>query len=602
MRGDIESIDVALIELNGGTQSRSKLDEQTLEDYVQGWQLGATFPPIEVYFDGQKYWLADGFHRSESFKRAGKGRLIEAIVHQGTRRDAILHSVGANASHGLRRTNPDKRRAVLTLLKDEEWSRWSNQAIARKCGVDESLVRTLKSELSSVQPKMEEEKQLAKKCGVDVDELREAKSQLSSTPTRKATRGGNTYDIDTSAIGKSKQQSASGAETYIYKGTGAWGLLKNQKYFLEPNAKVVLANTSLTDPSQVFVRLVDQPESAIQVSQKDLKSQILDMAKVESATDMDLLIDCVGLDEMSQMFAEADPGLRKSIYKLFPGIYDIIETQLGEDIAVRLKEEDSSDTQSAESLASSYPFKIGDFVELVDPPDGSGWSPGDRVVINEIDYNTQTIYLKLDEYQVGKKFKSFSFDEIRLASKWKVGDRVQAPKFYQSRIFIVRQVYETGMIGVEDLEKSPSSGVPSFSFSSDDLCLAIDINADQSAQPTQIRNTFDALRDCFGDYETIREISDKDRLPNKPLYLSLRNGYEDWAGFICNCYWQGKIKEFVFNIPAQTHTSSWQEIADASTAICFTRERSVVLFYFGVNFEKFRAAFESLGLILKRHK
>lgn len=598
MRGDIESIDVALIELNGGTQSRSKLDEQTLEDYVQGWQLGTTFPPIEVYFDGQKYWLADGFHRSESFKRAGKGRLIEAIVHQGTRRDAILHSVGANASHGLRRTNPDKRRAVLTLLKDEEWSRWSNQAIARKCGVDESLVRTLKSELSSVEPKIDEEEQLAKKCGVGVDELREAKSQLSSTPTRKATRGGNTYDIDTSAIGKSKQQSASGAETYIYKGTGAWGLLKNQKYFLEPNSKVVLANTSLTDPSQVFVRLVDQPESAIQVSQKDLKSQILDIAKVESATDMDLLIDCVGLDEMSQMFAEADPNLRKSIYKFFPGIYDIIEAQLGEDIAVRLKEEDSSDTQSVELLASSYPFKIGDFVELIDPPPGSGWSAGDRAIIDGIDYNTKTVYLKLDEHQVGHKFKSFGFDEVRLASKWKVGDRVQAlTSPYKDRVFLVREIYETGMVGVTDLENNQR-----FSFSSDDLRLVIDIPADQSTQTVQIRNTFDALRDCFGDYETIREISDKDKLPNKPLYLSLRNGYENLGGFICNSYWQGKIKEFIFNVPAQTHTQAWQEIADACTGICFTKERSVVLFYFGVNFEKFRAAFESLGLVLKRHK
>ena len=33
-----------------------------------------------------------------------------------------LHSVGANATHGLRRSNADKRRAVVLLLEDEEWS------------------------------------------------------------------------------------------------------------------------------------------------------------------------------------------------------------------------------------------------------------------------------------------------------------------------------------------------------------------------------------------------------------------------------------------------------------------------------------------------
>lgn len=39
-------------------------------------------------------------------------------------REAILFIVGANASHGLRRTNADKRRTVERLLADEEWRGW----------------------------------------------------------------------------------------------------------------------------------------------------------------------------------------------------------------------------------------------------------------------------------------------------------------------------------------------------------------------------------------------------------------------------------------------------------------------------------------------
>ena len=81
----------------------------------------------------------DGFHRFHAIKKAGKEE-ITVEVHIGTQRDAILYSVGANAMHGLRRTNADKRKAVLTLLKDEEWSQWSDHEIARQSGVNKSTV------------------------------------------------------------------------------------------------------------------------------------------------------------------------------------------------------------------------------------------------------------------------------------------------------------------------------------------------------------------------------------------------------------------------------------------------------------------------------
>jgi hypothetical protein len=46
------------------------------------------------------------------------------------------------------RTNEDKRRAVMTLLGDEEWSQWSNREIARRCGVHHDLVGSLRSSLA----------------------------------------------------------------------------------------------------------------------------------------------------------------------------------------------------------------------------------------------------------------------------------------------------------------------------------------------------------------------------------------------------------------------------------------------------------------------
>src|SRR5690606_10483672 len=62
---------------------------------------------------------------------------------------AVLFSVGANAKHGLQRTNEDKRRAVTTLLIDPEWQKWSDREIARRTGVHHDTVGTYRRELEA---------------------------------------------------------------------------------------------------------------------------------------------------------------------------------------------------------------------------------------------------------------------------------------------------------------------------------------------------------------------------------------------------------------------------------------------------------------------
>lgn len=134
---------LALIQIDGGTQSRATLNDHVVNDYAEAIQAGATFPPIVVFYDGKKHWLADGFHRFHAYQKAGREK-VATDVRQGTRRDAILHSVGANETHGLRRTNDDKRRAVLTLLGDTEWSKWSDGEIAKRCAVSREYVNRLR--------------------------------------------------------------------------------------------------------------------------------------------------------------------------------------------------------------------------------------------------------------------------------------------------------------------------------------------------------------------------------------------------------------------------------------------------------------------------
>ncbi len=140
---------------SGGTQSRAELDEDTIKEYAAAIAAGDKFPPVVVFYDGEHYYLADGFHRLAAAKRAGR-TFIAGVVRQGTRRDAVLHSVGANHAHGLRRTNADKRRAVETLLTDEEWMKWSDSEIARRCGVSHTFVQNVRKELSCNDCKMTE--------------------------------------------------------------------------------------------------------------------------------------------------------------------------------------------------------------------------------------------------------------------------------------------------------------------------------------------------------------------------------------------------------------------------------------------------------------
>jgi hypothetical protein len=71
------------------------------------------------------------------------------LSREDKRRDAILYSVGANEAHGLRRTNDDKPRAVMTLLTDAEWATWSDREIARRCAVSPDFVSKLHRSLSS---------------------------------------------------------------------------------------------------------------------------------------------------------------------------------------------------------------------------------------------------------------------------------------------------------------------------------------------------------------------------------------------------------------------------------------------------------------------
>jgi hypothetical protein len=132
------------IRIDGGTQMRVSINQDVVSDYREKMDAGDEFPPVIVYHDGSDYWLADGFHRYFS-ARAKNAKKIDADVRKGTQRDAILHAVGANGTHGLLRTNADKRRSVAIMLDDPEWTKWSDRQIAKACGVTHPYVASIRT-------------------------------------------------------------------------------------------------------------------------------------------------------------------------------------------------------------------------------------------------------------------------------------------------------------------------------------------------------------------------------------------------------------------------------------------------------------------------
>jgi hypothetical protein len=121
---------------------------------------GAEFPPLVVFHDGTDYWLADGFHRLGAYDIVAKALELPSIeiecdVREGTLRDAILYACGANDSHGIQRTNDDKRNAVDTVLKNplvsinpDTGEPWGDREIARICKVSHQLVMGRRAKLT----------------------------------------------------------------------------------------------------------------------------------------------------------------------------------------------------------------------------------------------------------------------------------------------------------------------------------------------------------------------------------------------------------------------------------------------------------------------
>lgn len=151
-------IPLSKINTEQSVQVRAVIHQDTVDRYAEHvlTPRSTPLPPILIFGPDSRgmYFLSEGWHRYEAHKKA-KRETILATVKEGGWKDALEHALGSNATHGLPRTNKDKRRVEELALK--HWATWSSHKIAEKCAVGDDLVNEVRkcqvSENDTCQPR-----------------------------------------------------------------------------------------------------------------------------------------------------------------------------------------------------------------------------------------------------------------------------------------------------------------------------------------------------------------------------------------------------------------------------------------------------------------
>ncbi|HUM80544.1 MAG TPA: ParB/RepB/Spo0J family partition protein [Methanothrix sp.] len=140
-------IKISDITADDDLQPRALIKSAVVDEYADAMKRGESFPPVILFNDGTTNWLADGYHRYKAAKKAGINA-ISAEFRTGSKEDALRFALSANATHGLRRSQVDKRRAVLIALR--QFGNLSNRELGRMVKVDDKTVGKYRERLAVV--------------------------------------------------------------------------------------------------------------------------------------------------------------------------------------------------------------------------------------------------------------------------------------------------------------------------------------------------------------------------------------------------------------------------------------------------------------------
>lgn len=168
-------ITLAAIKMDTGIQCRAAINTEIVNDYAERMTAADKFPPVDLFGNGDGYWIGDGWHRIMAAQQIG-AKSIDANVNVGNRQDALKCALHANALHGARRTNADKRRCVDVAVA--EFVGQSSRVIAEMCGVTHKLVLITRRQLETVS-----NTQITGRDGRQYNAKHKAKTDQTTEPT-----------------------------------------------------------------------------------------------------------------------------------------------------------------------------------------------------------------------------------------------------------------------------------------------------------------------------------------------------------------------------------------------------------------------------------
>jgi uncharacterized ParB-like nuclease family protein len=130
--------------LTDGLQVRAQINSDYVEELAEALKGGSKFPPVIVFRDENHHYLADGFHRLEAAKENGAQNIM-AEIRTGTKSEALKFALGANATHGLRLTNKDKRHSAEIALR--EFPKLADAELGRICAVSNTFISSVRKEI-----------------------------------------------------------------------------------------------------------------------------------------------------------------------------------------------------------------------------------------------------------------------------------------------------------------------------------------------------------------------------------------------------------------------------------------------------------------------
>lgn len=139
----IQELELDLIVSDDELKVRVEINQTTVQDYYDAMETEEDvkkFPKPTVYFDGCRYWLADGHHRYWAVKRRGYEKMAVKII-DGSHDDAILAAVTLNLQNGLRFQDGDWEKIIELITGKEQWKDWSNRKIAEELKCSYETVR-----------------------------------------------------------------------------------------------------------------------------------------------------------------------------------------------------------------------------------------------------------------------------------------------------------------------------------------------------------------------------------------------------------------------------------------------------------------------------